>query len=836
MNLKQQLTKIFEKKRIVVWYDAGGEFADTSSEWLPGGVEMITVENNEFGIKTRIYSEKGKKFLIYSKEPKPAPDENWLFDLAAAGHEFSAEKVALLLQELEFPATLRGFVEERLPFFNSDARKKRLVALIDREQRLTEAYLSLIMTAVTIGEQPVMDDILLSLINDARLEGDRFAQLQKFRLDGFIRDWLVSKFGFQGKLETVVELPLFLFKSEFERHIPRENIKAWNSQKEEWTPAAESFFKSWMNNTRFSESFNHYSVMYQEGSRAQEKLTVHGYEKFIDCKVPECVEREIVRGLALGVENRSIASSRIREIIGKRLYCFYFDEYRHLYEALYQAALLTESVKLYPPGFRTAEEGFKYYQVSGAGIDTCYRKFYTSIKGQKHESVLKGVAEMVEQVWLNQFLFPLEVAWKKALEMQARWSFSSVIMQNRFYQTYIQPYQGNDKRIFVVISDALRYEAAVELTSRLLKNDRYDAKVEMMAGMVPSYTQLGMAALLPHEKLEIVQGGDSVSIDGKPASAGYREARLRERNPRSRVFAASEFVKMSNDEGREAVKALEVIYIYHNKIDATGDDTTSQDDTFKAVEDAFNDIENLLRKIAAFNGTNVFITADHGFHYQESKLPDNEFIDASFYGKVDVVKRRVAFGSGFRTDEKVIKMTAEQAGIVSDSEFLFPAGRANFRLAGSGSRFVHGGRSLQEVAIPVIKFNKKRTTDTEPVGIAIISKGSSSITTNNPVFEMIQNKPVSEKVLEREVTAGIYATDGILLSDEQTLLFNLQGSDARQLLKVVRFVMRGDISRYNNKQVSLVVRDKNAKPSEDPVVTRMELFLNIPIANDFDDF
>ncbi|MBK7865787.1 MAG: hypothetical protein IPJ75_01630 [Ignavibacteriales bacterium] len=40
---------------------------------------------------------------------------------------------------------------------------------------------------------------------------------------------------------------------------------------------------------------------------------------------------------------------------------------------------------------------------------------------------------------------------------------------------------------------------------------------------------------------------------------------------------------------------------------------------------------------------------------------------------------------------------------------------------------------------------------------------------------MIQNKPVSQKVLEREVVVGIYAPDGTLLSDEQTLLFNLQG-------------------------------------------------------------
>ncbi|MBK7865786.1 MAG: hypothetical protein IPJ75_01625 [Ignavibacteriales bacterium] len=48
--------------------------------------------------------------------------------------------------------------------------------------------------------------------------------------------------------------------------------------------------------------------------------------------------------------------------------------------------------------------------------------------------------------------------------------------------------------------------------------------------------------------------------------------------------------------------------------------------------------------------------------------------------------------------------------------------------------------------------------------------------------------------------------------------------------------MRGDITRYNNKSVALMVRDKMVKPSEDPLITKMDLFLNIPRANDFDDF
>ncbi|MBK6679399.1 MAG: hypothetical protein IPG53_04930 [Ignavibacteriales bacterium] len=150
------------------------------------------------------------KSLIYSNKPKPDPEENWLLDVAMTGHEFSAEKVALLLQEMEFPTGFRGFVEDRLPFFNSEGRKKKLVQLIGKEDRLTESHLALMMI-VLLGEQTVMDDILLALINDARPQGDKFLRFGTLNLTGLSRDYLTSRFGFQGKLIIVDELPQFLF-------------------------------------------------------------------------------------------------------------------------------------------------------------------------------------------------------------------------------------------------------------------------------------------------------------------------------------------------------------------------------------------------------------------------------------------------------------------------------------------------------------------------------------------------------------------------------------------------------------------------------------------------
>src|SRR6185437_12931103 len=62
--------------------------------------------------------------------------------------------------------------------------------------------------------------------------------------------------------------------------------------------------------------------------------------------------------------------------------------------------------------------------------------------------------------------------------------------------------RDGDKKAVVIISDALRYEVADELRSRIRQEDRFDATLDAVLGALPSYTQLGMAALLPHSTLK----------------------------------------------------------------------------------------------------------------------------------------------------------------------------------------------------------------------------------------------------------------------------------------------------------------------------------------------
>ena len=93
---------------------------------------------------------------------------------------------------------------------------------------------------------------------------------------------------------------------------------------------------------------------------------------------------------------------------------------------------------------------------------------------------------------------------------------------------YVEPLvRDGDKKAVVIISDALRYEVADELGSRIRQEDRFDATLDAVLGVLPSYTQLGMAALLPHSTLK----HSADAQDGARRRPAHKRNRLPQQDP-----------------------------------------------------------------------------------------------------------------------------------------------------------------------------------------------------------------------------------------------------------------------------------------------------------------
>ena len=170
--------------------------------------------------------------------------------------------------------------------------------------------------------------------------------------------------------------------------------------------------------------------------------------------------------------------------------------------------------------------------------------------------------------------------------------------------------RNHSRKAFVIASDAFRFEAAEELARELNGMYRLRAELETLLGVLPSYTALGMASLLPHEALSFGAKGD-VLVDGKSSVAPKRGDILKAIG--GTAIKADELLAMKKVEGRAFVRPHRVIYIYHNVIDAVGDSQSTESGTFRAVRKAIQDLARLTSHIInSLNGSYVVITADHG--------------------------------------------------------------------------------------------------------------------------------------------------------------------------------------------------------------------------------
>src|SRR5690606_9420794 len=98
------------------------------------------------------------------------------------------------------------------------------------------------------------------------------------------------------------------------------------------------------------------------------------------------------------------------------------------------------------------------------------------------------------------------------------WKVEGIESQQDFYNKQVAPIFSKSKssRVVVIVSDAFRYEAAVELADRINEKRYSEAVLTSQLGVVPSYTTLGMAALLPHKTIEYRENvPDDVFVDGQ---------------------------------------------------------------------------------------------------------------------------------------------------------------------------------------------------------------------------------------------------------------------------------------------------------------------------------
>ena len=832
-RIAQALTKLFDRHRIVFWYDAKQELREDFEALQLAGVEKLELTNNEFGIKHRLLREQPEqKFLLYREGSQPADLDNWLLDIQLSHGEFRTDQVAIWLSELELGLEFMDVVQAHAEFFQAIKRKDALKKLLKADD--TAGLIRLKMLAVCTGSEPHMDAVLENLLQElADGRDEKIKLIGRCSLDGFLWEQMTRCYGYNSDEPGIRDFTIELFKSCYAMGTDGQ-VKL--------TSDALVFLKRWKDSRQFEGGFETLSGECAEVLGIEQDLAKLDFRELIELDYFRLIDQKIISDLVREVAARTASSGDVAIWVRQRRQSHWYGEYRHLYDAVDYATQFIQALGEAKLAMDSLAEGVLRYSRFWYQLDQLYRKFTYHVRMSGQASLMGTLTDQIENLYSNNYLLKLGDHFQTFVDAASKWEAFPVRKQKEFFEHWVRPFLRKDNKVCVIISDAMRYEIGDELLSLIRQEDRYSAELEPALSMLPSYTQLGMAALLPNKALEITDNETgTVLVDGQTSQGTANRNRILVTvmdGKSATALTAEDFMQMPRDgEGgyRFLFSSNDVVYIYHNRIDAVGDKRDSEERVFEAVEESLQELVRIIRKLSAANATNMLVTSDHGFIYQNRAIEESDFSGVNVEGDQILYRaRRFVLGKGLAEVSSLHKFTPEQLGLTGEVEVQIPKSINRLRLKGSGSRFVHGGASLQEVVIPVLKINKKRQSDVTAVEVDILRGASSVITSGQLAVTMYQVGPVTDKIQPRVLRAGIYTEAGDLISDSHDLTFDLNSDNPRERELQVRFVLTRQADEANGQEVILRLEEKHAGTSHYKEYKSLRYLMRRSFTSDFD--
>ena len=867
-RITDSLATLFTTHPVVFWHDVEAEFAPLVDSLQLEGVQLVHLDETPvLRIKLDIDHALDQRWLIYSTQPEPEPSKDWLLDVRQRSKSFRADSTSILLEDLGLMTqSLRQHLKDRAKFLRAKDRVDRFKRLVMPTD--TAADLDAKMLAVlTRADQPDLFAMLQKLYAGMVVDGVADLNAQPKAWQDIAANDLLPAFwalvqaqlGYQDAKPSLRDLLLRILVTDFCRSLtgeaPRQLVHLVLPQ-QNLAANASVFVGRWRSDIAQFSNYNALAQAVADELNLVSLMTSQSAEQLVDCMTFEDVELRVVQDLKTRIVSGAGANMDVvRALMARRrdghwanaLLASANERTRALaacYVALTAAADFFALKAAHATGFSFSDAGNAYgqYRDELFRFDQLYRHFHTAADAVEPMgwAVLHELRASIESVYSGWFIPQLSVAWSKVLEgpqgLLSTWRLPAVTPQQQFFECKVLPlFDGNVKRVFVLISDAFRYEVAQELAQQINSKNRLKAALDGMLGVLPSYTSLGMAALLPHQTLAYKEGANlDVLADG------HLVASLEQRNDHLKAFGgmavkAEDLMALGKEKGRELVRDHRLIYIYHDRIDMIGDKQASETKTFEAAAQTVQELAQVLGfVINSLNGSTVLVTADHGFMYQESALDasDKSTLEDKPAGTV-TAKKRYLIGHDLGTSAKAWSgNTSVTAGTLPESsmDFWLPKGASRFHFAG-GARFVHGSAMPQEVVVPVMTVGVSEAdyAKTKSVGISLLGSVN-KVVTNTQRFEFIQTDAVSERVLPRTVTVSLRDSKSgdKPISDVQTITFDSTSHllDERKR-SILLTVLAG--SHDPSKRYDLVMRDAASNIE----VLRLPIKVDLAFGNDF---
>lgn len=430
-------------------------------------------------------------------------------------------------------------------------------------------------------------------------------------------------------------------------------------------------------------------------------------------------------------------------------------DYAVIVARLYEKALTLGSLTL-----NTADEYVMRYESDYCFIDQYYRLANETYFGIDPTCELFDAVQKVKRCLdqnYSKLCNRINLEWTRCLKETGGIGEVHLLRQQSFYDERIKPIQ---KKVAVIVSDALRYEVAKELIGELARS-KHIASLKPAIAMLPSETKYCKPSLLPHRELKLYGKGEEqdMAVDDHILDTTLKRSEHLQVYRDGAVCVPFETVAEYNLEKNREIFKHPLVYIFHDVIDKTGHDGNAKQ-IVNSCRDAITELKKMIPKIhASYNVTEVYITSDHGFLFNDIMFTDKD----KHKIEEDCLERSTRYYLTKSKDEVngVVKFPLnEVSGMVNVSDVMVavPMGTNRFAAPSGGYMFTHGGAALQELIIPVITSRQERDDNKQPVGVMILDRRL-SMQASRLRFKMLQTEAVSMDMKERPIRVALYHND-----------------------------------------------------------------------------
>ncbi|WP_315275226.1 BREX-1 system phosphatase PglZ type A [Prevotella histicola] len=430
-------------------------------------------------------------------------------------------------------------------------------------------------------------------------------------------------------------------------------------------------------------------------------------------------------------------------------------DYALLVARFYQKALSLGSLTL-----NTPDEYVIRYQEDYYVVDQLYRQseelYFKVDPSSELFTTIQQVKNNLDQNYAK-LCNRMNLEWTRCIKEAGGMKEVHLLRQYDFYEERIKPIQ---KKVVVIVSDALRYEVAQELIGELAKS-RHIATLKPALAMLPTETKYCKPSLLPHNELKLYGQGDKqdMAVDNHILDTTEKRSDHLQRYRDGAICVPFETVAEYNQDKNREIFKHSLVYIFHDVIDKTGHDGNAKQVT-QACREAITELDTMIPKIhASYNVTEVYVTSDHGFLFNDIAFAEKD----KHKIEEDTLERSSRYY--LTTSEKevngIIKFPLDEVSAmvnVGDVFVAVPQGTNRLAAPSGGYMFTHGGAAMQELIIPVITSRQERADNKQPVGVMVLDR-KLSMQASRLRFKLLQTEAVSMDMKERIVNVALYYND-----------------------------------------------------------------------------